>query len=216
MCLSNSGLVGIDVSVKKDGISRCRAVLRLAAVVLFLGCTNFGYVSTAADSSKDESQTLETQETLESEIPSADSEASKTDKALFEELLEFQRLIEKNDESDKQYSDEKRCVDTRRIRHYDVLSPRFVAFEMRQSDEFYLVQFEQKCPGLQKNGTLTFEIRSGQSGRLCINDSIKPLEGDFTTQTDVRGGNCRIPSIEKIAEVQLVQLERGIASNRVK
>lgn len=202
--------------MKKIGKSRCRTVLSGAVVVLFFSCSNLGYGAFAADSSNDDSRTTTTQDTLETETPLVDDEDSQSDENLIEELLDFQRLLEQNDESDTEYSDEKRCVDTRRIRHYDVLSPRFVAFEMRQSDEIYLVQFEQKCPGLQKNGTLTFEIRSGQSGRLCVNDGIKPLEGDLTTQTDVRGGNCRIPSIEKIAEVQLVQLERGIASNRVK
>ena len=202
--------------MKKVDKSRCRTVFCRAVVVLFFSCSNLAYVAFAADSSNDESRTTKTQDTLETETQLSDAEDSQTDESLIEELLDFQRLLEENDVSDAEYSHEKRCVDTRRIRHYDVLSPRFVAFEMRQSDEIYLVQFEQKCPGLQKNGTLTFEIRSGQSGRLCVNDGIKPLEGDFTTQTEVRGGNCRIPSIEKIAEVQLVQLERGIASNRVK
>lgn len=202
--------------MKKIGISRCRTVFSGAIVVLFLSCSNLVYVAFAADSTNDESRTTAAQDILETETSLVDDEDSQTDESLIEELLDFQRLLEENDESDTEYSDEKRCVDTRRIRHYDVLSPRFVAFEMRQSDEIYLVQFEQNCPGLQKNGTLTFEIRSGQSGRLCVNDGIKPIEGDLTTQTDVRGGNCRIPSIEKIAEVQLVQLERGIASNRVK
>lgn len=137
------------------------------------------------------------------------------DEDIFEQLLTFQKLLEENDDTEDKYSEEKRCIDTRRMRHYDVLSARFIAFEMRQSDEFYLVQFEKQCPGLQKNGNLTFDIQSGQSGRLCVNDSIEPLDTDLSTQTALRGGSCRIPSIEKITEVQLIQLERGLASNRV-
>lgn len=201
--------------MKMTSLSRCRTDLKRIVVVLFLGCTSVGYVAFANDPINEEPQTVATQDTLETESQLSEGDETQSDEDLFEELLDFQRLLEENDEADTEYSDEERCVDTRRIRHYDVLSARFVAFEMRQADEIYLVQFEQKCPGLNKNGTLTFELRSGQSGRLCVNDSIQPKDGDLSTQTEMRGGTCRIPSIEKITEVQLVQLERGLASNRV-
>ena len=185
--------------------------------VLFFACMGVGFVTFASDPNPSDAENQEnttdaTRETNK-EMPEADE--PQADEELFEELLTFQRLLEQDDESNLEYSDDTRCIDTRRMRHYDVLSGRFVVFEMRHSDEIYLVQFEQKCPGLQKNESLTFDIRSGQSGRLCVNDHIKPLDGNLSTQPGMRGGNCRIPSIDKVTRVQLLQLERGLASNRV-
>ena len=169
----------------------------------------------ASDSSDEEEQTAVDQDTLTAESHIKDVDVPQPDEEIIKELLSFQRILEENDEEETEYSNEERCVDTRRMRHYDVLSARFVAFEMRQSDEIYLIEFEHKCPGLQKSGTLTFDLRSGQSGRLCINDTIQPLDSDLSTQSVMGGGTCRIPTFKRINKVQLVQLERGLASNRV-
>lgn len=171
-------------------------------------------ISETDDSSDEDIQSTTSDSPLDEDREMTEDEAPDADEELLEKLQTFQRLLEKSDESDQEYSDDTRCVETRRMRHYQVLSQRFIAFEMRQSDEFYLIQFEQKCPGLQKNGSLTFFMQSQQAGRLCVNDDIVPLDSHLGSQA-VSHARCRIPSVEKITEVQLLQLERGLTSKRV-
>lgn len=201
---------GVRVSQSKTALSR-------AIILLLLSCAGVGFVVFASDpnTSGDDEQDNETEDTLESVNTVAENEAPQDDEELFAELLSFQRLLEENDESIDGYSDDTRCVDSRRMRHYDVLSGRFVSIEMRHSNEIYLIQFDQKCPGLQKNDSLTFDLHSGQHGRLCVDDLVKPLDGNLSSQHGMRGGNCRIPALERVTKVQLLQLERGLASNRV-
>lgn len=197
--------------------SHCQSVLSRGAFVLILAAVGVGFVTFAddPDSANDETEETTSDSNLDSENETTEGEVSPADEELFEHLLSFQRLLEEKDEADSDYSDDTRCIDTSRMRHYDVLSGRFVVFEMRYSDDIYLIQLEQKCPGLQKNDSLTFDIRNGHSRRLCVNDHIKPLDGNLSSQPGMRGGNCRIPSLDRITTVQLLQLERGLASNRV-
>lgn len=203
--------------VKMTYFSHFRGVLSRGAFVLILATVGVGFATFADDSDSviDEPEEPTSESTLESDKETSEEEVSSADEELFEHLLSFQRLLEEEDEDDSDYSDDTRCIDMSRMRHYDVLSGRFVVFEMRHSDDIYLIQLERKCPGLQKNESLTFDIRNGHSRRLCVNDHIKPLDGNLSSQAGMRGGNCRIPSLEKITTVQLLQLERGLASNRV-
>lgn len=200
--------------MKVTNLSRNFSVLFRALVVCVLTIVSVAYISSADDSSDEGNPSSTNDSTLDEESERTEDEMPNPDEKLLEELKTFQRLLEENDESSREYSDDTRCIETRRIRHYQVLSERFVAFEMRLSDEIYLIQFEQKCPGLQKSGSLAFDIGSGPGGRLCVSDSVRPLDSGLGTQTGTLGG-CRIPSIDKITKVQLVQLERGLASNRV-
>lgn len=200
--------------MKLVNLSRNLTVSFRAVAVCVLTFVAVAHLSSADDPTDDENPSTTNDGPLDEESEKTEDEVSDADKKLFDELLTFQRLLEENDESNREYSDDTRCIETRRIRHYQVLSERFVAFEMRLSDELYLIQFEQKCPGLQKNGSLAFEIGSGPGGRLCVSDNIKTLDSGLATQSGTLG-SCRIPSIEKITRVQLIQLERGLASNRV-
>lgn len=185
-------------------------------LVLTLTTVGVGFVSFAddSDSTNEGNEETTSDSAQKNESETSEGDVSLEDEELFEHLLSFQRLLEE-DADDSDYTDDTRCIDMSRMRHYDVLSGRFVVFEMRHSDDIYLIQLERKCPGLQKNESLTFDIRNGHSRRLCVNDHIKPLDGNLSSQAGMRGGNCRIPSLEKITTVQLLQLERGLASNRV-
>lgn len=203
--------------LKRNRVSHFKTIFIRAIFLLLLTFAGVGFVVFASDpdTSVEDEQDTKTDDTLESANSTAENDVPQDDEELFEELLAFQRLLEENDESNAGYSDDTRCVDSRRMRHYDVLSGRFVSIEMRHSNEIYLIQFDQKCPGLQKNDSLTFDLRSGQSGRLCVDDHVKPLDGNLSSHPGMRGGNCRIPALERITKVQLLQLERGLASNRV-
>ncbi len=115
--------------------------------------------------------------------------------------------------TDEDYDTEARCIDTGRVRQYDVLSDRFILIEMR-NEEMYLIQFEKKCIGLEEKGTLSFDVRSSSLNRLCRNDAIRPVEFRSRGMQDV-GAICVIPTFQKVTAVQVDQLKRGLASERV-
>ena len=194
--------------------SRNMSVLLRMLVVCVLTYIGVAYVSSANEPSDEEDQATTDDRPLEEEDESKEDEKPDADEELLERLLTFQQLLEQSDESDQEYSDDTRCIQTRQMRHYQVLSQRFVSFEMRQSDELYLIQFKQKCAGLQKNGSLAFSMHNGNSGRLCVNDDLVPIDGGLGGQA-LSHASCRIPSLEKITKVQLLQLERGLTSKRV-
>lgn len=192
--------------------SRNMSVFLRVLVVCVLTYIGVAYVSSANEPSDEEDQSTTDDSPLEEETK--EDEKPDTDEELLERLRKFQQLLEQSDESDREYSDDTRCIQTRQMRHYQVLSQRFVSFEMRQSDELYLIQFKQKCAGLQKNGSLSFSMHNGNAGRLCVNDDIVPIDGGLGGQA-LSHASCRIPSLEKITKVQLLQLERGLTSKRV-
>ncbi len=194
--------------------SRNLSVFLRVLVVCVLTYVGVAYVSYANDPSEEEDPLTTDDSPLDEEGETTEEEKPDSDEELLERLLTFQQLLEQSDESDREYSDDTRCIQTRQMRHYQVLSQRFVSFEMRQSDDLYLIQFEQKCPGLQKNGSLSFSMQNGNAGRLCVNDDIMPLDSGLGGQV-LSHASCRIPSLEKITKVQLLQLERGLTSNRV-
>ena len=194
--------------------SRIMTVLWRVLIVCFLTYFGATCVSFANESSNDEEQSTTEESSIDEEPERTEDKENIEDEALLEKLLTFQQLLETNDDTDQDYADKTRCIQTRQMRHYQVLSQRFVTFEIRQSDELYLVQFEQKCPGLQKNGSLSFSLQNGNAGRLCVNDDIVPLDSGLVGQA-VSHSSCRIPSLEKITKVQLLQLERGLTSKRV-
>lgn len=107
------------------------------------------------------------------------------------------------------YKTTKQCVESRRVRDYDVLSDRFILVQMRDVDTKYLIQLDRKCVGMTRGATLRFDSRRGSSLRVCTNDSVRA-----NMATDW-GPSCRLPGFEPINDVQLEQLQRGLVSERV-
>lgn len=107
------------------------------------------------------------------------------------------------------YKTTKQCVESRRVRDYDVLSDRFILVQMRDVDTKYLIQLDRKCVGMTRGATLRFDSRRGSSLRVCTNDSVRA-----NMATDW-GPPCRLPGFEPINDVQLEQLQRGLVSERV-
>ena len=58
------------------------------------------------------------------------------------------------------------------IRRINVLDDKHVVFEMSR-DQFFLAQFERRCPGLRRNKTVMTEPTGN---RLCRLDTIRALE----------------------------------------
>lgn len=111
--------------------------------------------------------------------------------------------------SEIDYRTTRRCLESRRIRDYDVLSDRFILVQMRDIETKYLIQLDRKCAGMTKGVTLRFDSRRGSSLRVCTNDSVRA-----NMATDW-GPPCRLPGFEPVNDVQLEQLKRGLVSERV-
>lgn len=111
--------------------------------------------------------------------------------------------------SEIDYRTTRRCLESRRIRDYDVLSDRFILVQMRDIKTKYLIQLDRKCAGMTKGATLRFDSRRGSSLRVCTNDSVRA-----NMATDW-GPPCRLPGFEPVNDVQLEQLKRGLVSERV-
>lgn len=106
------------------------------------------------------------------------------------------------------YGDSPRCIATRRIRGSSVLNDQHVAFQISAS-KYYLVQFRNRCPMLERNATISYETRSGQ---LCALDSIRGLIGLGTTARF--GPRCQIPGFQEITQEQLIALRRQLKEDR--
>ncbi|MDE0646314.1 MAG: hypothetical protein OXH84_08805 [Gammaproteobacteria bacterium] len=110
----------------------------------------------------------------------------------------------------KDYANKMNCVIADDVRQYDVLSSRFIVLEVRRIDEEVVIQFDAICVGLKPNSRLGFQMRTS-NGRLCKDDHISVFSQDIFNATAGTSGSCRIPGFEKVSEVQLDQLKRGIA-----
>lgn len=110
----------------------------------------------------------------------------------------------------KDYANKMNCVIADDVREYTVLSSRFVVVEVRRIDEEVVIQFDKICAGLKPNSRLGFQMRTS-NGRLCKDDQITVFSHDVFNATGGTSGSCRIPGFQKVSEVQLDQLKRGIA-----
>lgn len=106
------------------------------------------------------------------------------------------------------YGDAPRCIATRRIRSSTVLNDQYVAFRISAS-QYYLVQFRNRCPMLERNATISYETRSGQ---LCALDSVRGLIGLGSTARF--GPPCQIPGFQEITREQLVALQQQLKEDR--
>jgi hypothetical protein len=106
------------------------------------------------------------------------------------------------------YGDTPRCIAVRRIRSSSVLNDRHVAFKISASS-YYLVQFRNRCPMLERNAAISYETRSGQ---LCALDSIRGINGLGATAR--LGPPCQIPGFNEISREQLVSLRQQLKDDR--
>ncbi len=142
------------------------------------------------------------------EEPSNDSETESDEEDSDETFSSLQEILDYEATQDD-YSRTERCIDSRRIREYDVLSQRFILIQMRDKSEKYLVQLKRKCVGLAQGVTLRFDTRRGNLGQMCINDYVR---ADMSAEW---GPPCRLPGFEPVNDVQLEQLIRGLKTQRV-
>lgn len=104
------------------------------------------------------------------------------------------------------------CIPNHRIRSIEVLDDKHVAFRM-SGDEYYLVQFKHRCPGLRRNKPVITEPRS--NSRYCAMDGLRATHegalGDLSP-----GMYCSIPGFQPVTKEQIVLLKDTLRVERRK
>ncbi len=116
------------------------------------------------------------------------------------------------DPDEDDYGDTPRCVRTSRIREIDVIDDQHVAFQVSRS-EYYLVQFEHRCPGLRRGKPVIYEPSGGN--RLCVLDGIRATY-DNGLGGVTPGMRCAISGFESVTKEQLVLLKDALKAERRK
>lgn len=120
-----------------------------------------------------------------------------------------EELLTRDPEAEN-YGDTKRCLNRRRIRQTQVLDEKHVSLQIGR-DEYYLIQFRRRCPGLRRGGAVMFESRSSS---LCALDSLRAME-DWGTQMRP-GSPCSIPGFQSITKEELLYLKDALKAERRK
>ena len=197
-------------------------ILRVGCFALMLGAVSIVVDVHADEEDEENSQSIkesqQTNEVEDSDKPNTTQDSSESEDefgTLFEDVdaykTKFTSLAEilSHEATETDYPTTRNCLDSRRIREYEILSERFVVVYMSNKQDKYVIQFDRKCGGMTTNSTLRFDTRRGSTMRICANDTIRP------TIANEWGHGCRIPGFEPVNDVQLEQLTRGVQMNLV-
>ena len=108
------------------------------------------------------------------------------------------------------YVEENRCINRQRIREFEVIDDKHVAIEMN-GQEYYLVRFKHRCPGLRRGSAVMYEGRLG--GSLCRHDTIRTLynEGPGRKRPGIP---CQIPGFQSVTKEQLLHLKDALKAEK--
>jgi hypothetical protein len=120
---------------------------------------------------------------------------------------EVEEILNSNAAEDT-YGDTPRCIAVRRIRSSTVLDDRHVALQVA-GNSYYLVQFRNRCPQLERNSTISYETRTGQ---LCALDSIRAVLSYGGAPR--MGPPCQIPGFQEVTREQLAAIGEELRERR--
>ena len=109
----------------------------------------------------------------------------------------------------EEYDTTESCIPRSRISRTEILNERFVVFHLR-GDEKYLVQFQHRCPGLRRNGTMRLETRSF---RICSMDTVQGLY-EIGIGRGTWGPSCMIPGFEPVTREQVAIIKEELRRPR--
>ena len=144
-------------------------------------------------------------------MPDADAMEEADATAAPPEERDLDRIIADilNVDAVEEYDTEERCIGRSRISRTEVLNERFVVFHLR-GDEKYLVQFQPRCPGLRRNGSIRLETRSF---RVCAMDTIQGFY-EMGIGRGTWGPNCMIPGFEPVTGEQVAIIKEELRRSR--
>jgi len=140
-------------------------------------------------------------------VPLAAQEPQAESQADAEAPLDVETILSTPSE-ESSYGEAPRCISTTRIRGSEVLDGRHIVFRMSQ-DEYYLVQFENRCPMLERNSTIVYET---QGSRLCQLDPIRAVSGLGATAQI--GPICMIPGFQPVTKEQVALIRESLKQLR--
>ena len=132
---------------------------------------------------------------------SEDSE-SKLSKLSVEEILG-------RDPSKNDYVVENECIHADRIESMEVIDKKHIIVEMK-SDDYFLIQFKNKCPDLRKGNPIMYDRRSA---RLCRLDVIRGVR-DSGLNGFEPGVSCFIPGFQSVSKEQVVLIKESMKKAR--
>lgn len=112
--------------------------------------------------------------------------------------------------SESEYTESERCLSTSRIRRTEVLDDRHIVFHMSR-DRYYLVQFPHRCPTLDKNSALMYDV---QGSRLCQLNRIRAVNGSGMSRSI--GPVCVLPGFEEVSIEQVALIRESLEELRRK
>jgi len=125
------------------------------------------------------------------------------------EDLSVEEILTREPEAED-YGAQERCISTHRMRGTEVLDDQHIAIKISK-EEYYLIRFTHRCPGLRRNDPVIFERRG--TSRLCEFDTVRPTY-DYGGGGISPGGPCSIPGFEGITKEQLVILKDALQAEK--
>ena len=109
------------------------------------------------------------------------------------------------------YGEQTRCLRSSLIRSVEVIDDKHVSFRTGKN-EYYLVQFKHRCPGLRRGKPVMYEANAG---KLCRLDGLRALQE--TGLGGYRPGmRCAIPEFRAVTKEQLVLLKDALKAEKRK
>jgi len=132
----------------------------------------------------------------------SESSGTKSSKVDVEEILG-------RDPSKNDYVVENECIHADRIESMEVIDKKHIIVEMK-SDDYFLIQFKNKCPDLRKGNPIMYDRRSA---RLCRLDVIRGVR-DSGLNGFEPGVSCFIPGFQSVSKEQVVLIKESMKKAR--
>ena len=127
-----------------------------------------------------------------------------------ETTLSVEEILNRDPEL-SDYVDEERCISSHRIRRMDVLDDKHIALQVSR-DDYYLIQFKNRCLGLSPGKTVMQETRGT---RLCAHDAIRAMD-QWGFGRMRPGPRCYIPGFQSITKEQLLHIKDTLKAEKRK
>lgn len=109
-----------------------------------------------------------------------------------------------------EYAAEERCLSTYRYRNVEVIDDEHVLFR-GSGDKMWLNKLRNRCLGLRRNDTLSFELRDN---RVCDLDTFDAV--DLTGFVSRASGTCTLGTFTVVTPEQVESIKAAVAEARKK
>jgi uncharacterized protein DUF6491 len=126
-----------------------------------------------------------------------------------EKALSVEEILNR-DATQDDYVKSPRCINTTRIRDMQVIDEQHIVLRVAR-EEYYLVRFDRRCPGLRRGRPVIYEPGTGT--QLCVLDGIRATY-DSGLGGISAGMRCSIPGFESVTKEQVALLKETLQPKR--